>query len=58
MNPSDQTLEAQRKQKQNYLKAEIIDQGFEGADFAAFLNSVKEGGTENPIFFNSRWGRY
>lgn len=45
MDYNEERILEERKQKQTYLKAEIIDAGYDGAQFAEFLNSKKEEGT-------------
>ena len=51
---ADPNVEAERKKKQLYLKKEIIDSGYDGAEFSEYLNSVRDGGTEFQ-FPNLRW---
>ena len=38
-----------RRQKQEFLKTEIIDRGYEGSYFSDYLNSKKEEGNLLPI---------
>jgi hypothetical protein len=50
---NEEYLAAERVKKQQFLKAEILDEGYSGQDFAEFLDNKKPGGTESKyIFFN------
>jgi hypothetical protein len=51
-------IEELRREKQAFLKAEIIDAGYEGSDFAAFLNQIKPDGNSNLNHKTSRGRRY
>lgn len=44
MDYDDDYAADQRRQKQMYLKTEIIDRGYDGAHFAEFLNTKKDTG--------------
>lgn len=46
MNPFEEDeLFRQRQQKQVFLKQEIIEKGYDGAQFAEYLNGIKAEGT-------------
>ena len=45
MDYNEERILEERRQKQTYLKAEIIDAGYDGSQFADFLNSKREEGT-------------
>ena len=45
----DEKVLEDRRQKQLYLKSEIIERNYDGAQFAEFLNSQKEEGTTPSI---------
>ncbi len=49
---SEEEAVNQRAEKQQYLKTEIIEKGYEGAAFADYLNSVKPDGNFFTIFRN------
>lgn len=45
MDYNEERILEERKQKQTFLKAEIIDAGYDGSQFADFLNSKRSDGT-------------
>jgi hypothetical protein len=55
---SEEQMNAARQEKQLFLKAEIIDEGYSGADFAEFLDSKKAEGTIIHPLITSRRKRY
>jgi len=53
----DEHVLEERKRKQEYLKTEILGKGYDGGQFAEYLNSLKEDGNiylytshYNPLF--------
>lgn len=40
----DSELEIERKKKQNYLKTEILDAGYDVGAFMEYLNTIKQDG--------------
>lgn len=52
---SEEAMNQARREKQLFLKAEIIDEGYSGQDFADFLDSKKPEGTKISLLLTLRW---
>jgi len=50
----DERILEERKRKQEYLKTEILGKGYDGAQFAEYLNSLREDGN---IFLSTYYSK-